>query len=488
MSGGSELDGQLAVFVSGLERPSSAQTLIRANALSAVLDTIGVMVAGAQEKGPQILAEVLGQPAGNARVPGINGRFSAPDAALVGGTAAHVLDFDDVHLTARLGHPSAATWPALDALAHSHEVSGERILDAFAVGIEVGARLGRAIGDGHYQQGWHATGTVGAMRAAAAAARMLALSVDETSSALGLAASMASGFRANFGTMTKSAHAGNAARSGVVAALAAQTGFTASGDAVHGDTGFLGVFGRQGDGDDVQDLWDEETAWELESGLVWKRYPSCAASHSGIDAALAARGELQLKAVALNDVDRIRVGAGLDARNVLTYTAPIDGLQGKFSMNYCVAASLLDGGISLQSFTREAVGRREITALLERLIVVPVEDLATADEVGARSAVVEIESDGQQVARGYHNGAKSTIGRAPTEAHRTKFLDCMAYRGLAHDRARAVLGLVEDLGSASSAMGAIGRIHDLVGDVHDGCDGAPPHRRSEPSTQAGGSK
>lgn len=488
MTDGSGLDGQIAAFVSGFERPPSAQTLIRANALSAILDTIGVMVAGAQERAPRILAEVVGQPGGIARVPGVNGRFSAPDAALVGGTAAHVLDFDDVHLTARLGHPSAATWPALDALAHGFEVSGERILDAFAVGIEVGARLGRAIGDQHYQQGWHATGTVGAMRAAAAAARMLALNVDETSAALGLAASMASGVRANFGTMTKSAHAGNASRSGVIAALAAQAGFTASDDAVHGDTGFLGVFGQPGEGEDANDLWNEKTAWELESGLVWKRYPSCAASHSGIDAALAARDELQRRGVALSDVDRIQVGAGTDARNVLTYSAPIDGLQGKFSMNYCVAASLLDGGISLQSFTREAVARREIAALLQRLIVVPVEDLAAPEDAGARSAVVEIEAGGQHVARGYHDGAKSTTGRAPAEAHRTKFLDCMAYRGLAHDDARAVLGIIEGLGSAPSAREAIRRIHDLVGAVDDGGDGPRLHGGSEPSADAGGSK
>ncbi|MFQ5933470.1 MAG: MmgE/PrpD family protein, partial [Dehalococcoidia bacterium] len=198
----------------------------------AILDTLGVALAGSREEPSRIVLEFVQERGGRATasIVGAGLRTDCLSAALVNGTMAHALDYDDVN-DAMMGHPSAPLVPAVMALAQEVGASGERALEAFLVGFEVECKLGLAVGHSHYVKGWHATSTLGTMGAAASAAKLLGLDKRCTQMALGIAASMAGGMRQNFGTMTKPLHVGHAARSGLLAALLAQKGFTASADA-----------------------------------------------------------------------------------------------------------------------------------------------------------------------------------------------------------------------------------------------------------------
>ena len=225
---------RLAEFVAST--PSrDIEPAAREQARRAILDTLGVMLAGSREDAARITAEMVREQGGSAEstVVGHSFRAAAGEAALVNGTSAHTLDFDDVNMNMR-GHPSVPLLPAVLALGEKLGSSGREVIDAFVLGFEVECRLGKVIGGEHYALGWHATSTLGTLGAGAACARLLRLDADQTQTALGIAASLASGVRQNFGTMTKPLHAGWAARNGVIAVTLSERGLTADTAALEG--------------------------------------------------------------------------------------------------------------------------------------------------------------------------------------------------------------------------------------------------------------
>ena len=213
----------------------------------AILDTVGVTLAGASEPCAQIAARVLtgGASTGPSLIFGTDHRAAPLDAALINGTASHALDFDDCSNTLG-GHPSAPILPALFALAETRDVDGRAFVTAYIAGFETEARISRGINFHHYEKGWHPTATIGVFGAAAACAHLLRLQPDRIAIALGLAASFASGLKANFGTMTKPLHVGHCSRNGLLAALLASEGFTANPGAFEHKQGFLEVFNGAG--------------------------------------------------------------------------------------------------------------------------------------------------------------------------------------------------------------------------------------------------
>ena len=216
----------------------------------ALLDTVGVTLAGAAEDAARILGEVLseGGNGGSCVIFGTNRRASALDAALINGTAAHALDYDNATNT-MFGHASATMMPALLAAAEAFGCSGRDVLTAHVVGFEAGARIGRAVNLHHYEIGWHPTSTLGAFAVAAACARLLRLDAGQTTNALAMATSLASGIKANFGTMTKPLHSGHCARAGLMAALLARKGFTANDQAFEHKQGFFNLYNGAGNYD-----------------------------------------------------------------------------------------------------------------------------------------------------------------------------------------------------------------------------------------------
>ncbi len=358
---------KLASFAAGLE-PVDLPDSVREQARRAFLDTLAVTLAGMPEDCSRLVADYARslESRPEATIVGSNLRTAAPEAALVNGTAAHALDFDDVS-EAMMGHPSAPLVPAVLALGERLKASGEDILLAYVAGFEVQARLGRLLGPGHYTHGWHATSTLGTLGAAAACARLLRLDEPRTVMALGIGVSLASGSRQNFGTMTKPLHAGLAARNGLVAALLAADGFTADASAIEAPLGFAHLYTRDDSFDIERGLQGLEEEWTiLKPGISVKKYPCCFATHCALDAVLDLRRAHAVEAQAVQAIDVV-VPEG--ALSPLIHTRPSTGLEGKFSMQYCVATALVDGVVRLSSFTDEAVQRAQVQALTERVRV-----------------------------------------------------------------------------------------------------------------------
>lgn len=355
-----------SAFVAGL-RPADVPKPVREQVRRAFLDTLGVALAGAREPCARVTASYAGKLSATpeATLFGFGARTAATEAALVNGTAAHALDYDDVS-EAMMGHPSAPLVPAIVALAERTGASGEGATLAYVAGFEVQARVGRMLGPAHYARGWHPTSTLGTLGAAAAASRILGLSERQTSMALGVACSLAAGCRQQFGSMTKPLHAGIAARNGVMAALLAAEGLTADPTAIEAPLGFGRLYGADGVEPDrgLQGLG--ETWLILELGIGVKKYPCCYATHCALDAALELRS---LHGERVASARAIQVVVPTGALAPLIHDRPSTGLEGKFSMPYCVAAALTDGHVRLATFSDEAVARLDVRRLMERVQV-----------------------------------------------------------------------------------------------------------------------
>jgi 2-methylcitrate dehydratase PrpD len=288
----------------------------------------------------------------------------APWAALLNGTAAHALDYDDV-LDPAASHVSAVMVPALLALGEEIDASGADVVDAYIVGVEVQECLAEAVNMAHYTAGWHTTLTLGAPSAAAACARLLRLDAEQSRNAISLATSLAAGFKRQFGTNAKPFHAGLAAKNGILAARMAAAGLTADPDAFEGPRGFLDLMvgpDAAGFGAVLRRL---EGPPAVESPGVWlKRYPCCASTHRAVDGLLAIAGAHQLEAAAIARVDTLVSEAAV--RNLM-YVEPHDEMQARFSMPYCLAAAAHDKDLTLATFRRASIGRADIAAFMPRV-------------------------------------------------------------------------------------------------------------------------
>jgi len=350
---------RIARFVAAATPPSDA----RVRASVAVLDTIGVTLAGVTEPASRIVRTALAPAEPGCVVWGTGQRSTAPDAALANGTAAHALDYDDMCFVS-LAHPSAPLVPALVAAAEIALASGRDALDAYVVGFEIEARLGRVMNPRHYQRGWHNTSTLGTIGAAAAASRLLGLSVDAAAHAIAIAASEASGLKENFGSMVKPLHAGLAARNGVLAAMLAQSGMTASAQALDGPQGFLHAMDAERN-DLVRETADLGERWEiLDTGITVKLYPSCAGTHPTLDALLDLRARERFTA---DDIDRIDIGVDAIVPTILIYERPANALEAKFSMPFCAAAAVVFGQVAIDTFDDDRIRDARVLALMEKV-------------------------------------------------------------------------------------------------------------------------
>jgi 2-methylcitrate dehydratase PrpD len=350
----------------------------------AFIDTIAVAIPGAAEPVSRRVFDTVrhwGEGTSTAILQGA--RLPAPWAALVNGTAAHALDFDDNFDPAK-AHASAVLAPAILALAEQEGASGRACLDAYVAGLQILGRVGQGVNPAHRNRGWHATATVGAVGAAAACARLLKLDAERAAFAVSIATSMAAGFMAQFGTMTKPVHAGLAAKSGILAASLARAGVDAGLAALDGPTGM----NRLMVGPDYEQLRDTLTHIEhgqnlrfetahvgaplliLSSGLKLKRFPNCGSAHRAMDGLAALR---EAHGFAAEDVEAVHVRAPVSHFNNLMYADPHDAPQARFSLEYGLACLALTGNCILADFTDAAAMRPEIRALYKRIHRHPVD-------------------------------------------------------------------------------------------------------------------
>jgi 2-methylcitrate dehydratase PrpD len=417
-----EITREYARFATGLRYEALSAEVVEA-ARRAILDTLAAALAGSIEPATRIVletAKLLGG-ACQASVIGSDERLSVTQAALVNGVAAHALDYDDVNYSLR-GHPSAPVLPAVLALAEHTDASGAEALTAFVAGFEIECKLGRSQGASHYGRGWHATSTHGVIGAAAASAMLLGLSTEQTVMALGVAGSLAAGSRQNFGTMTKPLHPGRAAEAGVMAALLAQRGFTADAQMLEAPLGFVRLFSPAGDEQPQRALENLGQPFDIVSpGVAVKKYPCCYNTHRALDATLALRAEHSLTA---EIVERIEVRLPVSAAQPLIHTRPSTGLEGKFSMQYCLAAAIADGAPRLAAFDDAAVQRPALQSFLRRveMITLPPEDNITA----GHAEVSVFLSDGRVLQRRVDEPRGSGSDPLSWAELVEKFRDCAA--------------------------------------------------------------
>ena len=323
-------------------------------AKAGITDALGCMLAGSREPLADIVSRFIVASGGEPRatVVGRGFKTSASEAALVNGSTAHALDYDDITWPMK-GHPSAVLLPAVLALGEEEEATGRDVLLAHMVGFEVACNIGAAMSADYYDDlGWHPTGPLGALGAAAAAASLLKLDSEQTAMALSLAASLAGGLRQNFGTMTKPFHAGLASRNGVSAARLVQAGLTASAEGIEGRFGSLRAFSGGGGYDDAKALEKlGNNSYLVDDGLDVKKYPCCGSTHPALDALFML---LHMQNVDPAQVERVEVRVDFGPPRSLIHHRPKTTLEGKFSMEYCIAAALLDGKVGLGSFSGRA--------------------------------------------------------------------------------------------------------------------------------------
>ena len=398
---------------------------------SAFVDTVGVTLAGIQDEGPQTLLRVPGVAAadGPSLIHGTNRRTSILDAALVNGTASHALDYDDVAGSLG-GHPSAMLIPAIIPLAEMLGSSGRDMVLAYVVGYETACRIARGVHHHHYEKGWHPTATLGIFGTVAAASRLLNMTPDQTAVALGMAASFATGVKANFGTMTKPLHVGHGVRDGVFAALMSRQGFSANPGALEHRQGFLDVFNGPGTYK-IAAMLDEwyspfECAGAGDPGL--KPYPCCGSTHPSISRMieLAHRHDLTTEAV-----ERILVMPHARRLPHTNNPDPRTPLAAKFSMQYCVARALTDRAIRLSHFEGDAPFEPRVRSVMAKIVARPHTDMP---EDWGTEVVVETTGGVRHASRLDDYPSRGPAGVPMTHAELwAKFQDC-GRRSLPADR------------------------------------------------------
>ncbi|WP_172653062.1 MmgE/PrpD family protein [Rhodococcus opacus] len=399
------------------------------------LDTVGVAIAGASEPVSRLTWEVAseGRGAGRCTVLGAGSRATGTVAAWVNGIAAHALDYDDMHMDAMGGHPSAPLLPAVLAAAESRRASGGELLTAFVAGFEAQCRIGLAISPTHYGRGFHTTATVGTFGAAAGTARLFGLDAAAVEAALGIAALSASGLKSMFGSMGKPLQVGRAAASGFQAAQLAERGVTSASDALFCPRGFAAAQSDHFDQAVVRTPFG--TPWHI-LRVLFKAHASCYGTHASVDALLQMR-----EAIAVEDVEEIEVRVPAEQLTVCAIPRPETGLEGKFSIAFTSALALAHGRADEEQFTDDAVVDPLLVGLANRVRVV------ADDEQPPLGATVTITScDGRRLSLGIDAGRSAWTSDPAEQDDRLRAKFCALVRPiLGEARAERLIDLVAHL-------------------------------------------
>jgi 2-methylcitrate dehydratase PrpD len=423
--------------------PEPVRTLAR----QCVLDYYGVALAGASDPLVRILLDEANE-AGGAAQAGIiadAARLPVLAAALVNGAASHALDYDDVNL-AMPGHPTVAILPGLLALAELRKSSGREVIAAFVAGYETACRIGSALRPGHYERGFHSTGTVGAFGAAAACARLLGLDIEATARALGIAGTQAAGLKSQFGTMCKPFHAGKAAQNGLLAARLAARGFSSRTDLVECVQGFAATHGP--------DFRPEAALAEPPRGFhiyanLFKYHAACYMTHAPIECGRELRDKHGVTPDAIADLT-LSVHRGSD--RICNIPAPVDGLQAKFSLRQTVAMAL--SGIDTASFgaySEKTASDPALVALRERV------KFDFRDDCPEAAAELAVTLRDGRIVRAQFDAGVPSANIAQQGARLAGKFNALAGPVLGAARARELRGAIDILDAAPD-VGAVTRL------------------------------
>lgn len=334
-----------------------------AQAKKSILDYIGTAIQGSTTVQGKMMLDLTREMGGNpqARVIATDIRTATASAALANGTMGHAEDYDDLGGVG--GHPATVLTPTTLAVAEELNLSGRQMLTAWAVGYEVGTRLSANV---HPERDWHPTAIFGTMGAAAAASKAMGLDAWKTRMALGIAGSHAGGLRRNFGTMTKPYHPGNAARSGIMAAKLASRGYTADADIIEGRQGYADNFGGPKCNIPAMTHFLGQLWYLAAEGTRIKPWPCCGGNHQTLTHLFRFLKEHPLKAEQIESIEH--VGPSVPCTGaLLRWDVGSEGLEGKFSLRYNIAAAIIDGKVVLDTFSNARAEKGDLQAFMQRI-------------------------------------------------------------------------------------------------------------------------
>jgi 2-methylcitrate dehydratase PrpD len=451
------LTKEVAEFMVGMTYNDIPSEVIELGKKS-ILDSIGLALCGSVTKQAELgrkYLNSLGFRGGGATVIGTPLRMPLRFAAFLNGMGIHGDDYDDTQLSigsdkqyGLLTHPSATALPAALGYGELHSASGRDVMLAYHVGVEVECKIAEAMSNRHYGDGFHTTGTVGTFGAAAAAAKAQKLNLQQCVYALGIAGSSTGGVRENFGTMTKPYHAGKAAELGVVAAELAGLGWTATEQVLEAQRGFFRA--AAGNYDPAAITHKLGRPWTFQDpGVSIKPYPSGSLAHPGMTELVRLMKEHELKA---QDVERLDVGTNRNVPNTLIYDAPKTGLQGKFSIPFCMATLLLYGKAGLTEFTDEVVNRPEVQSMMKR-VHLGVHPEAEKAGYNRLTTILEITLKNGRKVSGRADWAKGSpqIPMSYDEVAK-KFRDCADFAKWPAEKSQRIVETVRKLETVSNVM------------------------------------
>jgi 2-methylcitrate dehydratase PrpD len=432
---------------------------VKERAVLHIIDGLAVMLAGSRTACAHKLSDYAAMESceDSSTLLGFGMRSSSSFAALVNGTSGHADDYDDTQLASSpdrtyglLTHPTVPVLASCLAVGEEASCSGSEFLRAFINGFEVECKMAEAINPLHYKRGFHTTGTIGAFGSYAAAGTLMGLSESELRYGLGVTASLASGIRVNFGTMTKPLHAGRAASNGVMAASLGKLGFTADMNPLDGRWGFFQVLGEGYDEEKIiGKLGDPYSI--LVPGATVKMYPCGSLGQPSMDAMLEIVKEHDLKP---DDVREIRLKAGPNILEPLRYSMPENSLQAKFSLQFGLSSILLKRRAGLREYTDEFVSSPVVRETMKLVKTIHDPAIASMGTDKMRS-VVEVELKYGPIISRFAEDARGTPEKPLTEGDiYEKFIDCASFtleRALADEIFRSVKR-IEDYSNINDFM------------------------------------
>jgi len=354
---------RLARFIADTEFDDLPPEVVRL-AKNSFLDTLGIALGGMTETAPKILTQFVREQGGNAVATVLtqNLKTSAPNAALVNGTAGDIVGWSDISVI-QMTHPSVSICAALWALGEQLAVSGKEAILAHVLGVEIADKLGAGIRPQFQLKGWHPLAVLNTFGAAAASGKLLDLDAAGVGNALGIAGAEASGMRVAMGTMSKAYGAGRSARDGLVAAQLAKLGYTGPRNVIEGRDGFLQTFGDGADGSGI--LENLGNPYEFVSpGITLKKFPACTRSHNGIHGILTLKKQHGFTADDVQSVECLVTPAVVD---YLKFPQPKSKFEAKYSMEFCVATAIRDGKVITSSFSDERIRDPELLRLMSKI-------------------------------------------------------------------------------------------------------------------------
>src|SRR5580704_13280631 len=420
-----------------------------------ILDALGLALAGSRAESGSISRKYVEQAGvcnGKATVIGSAQRTSPRFAALVNGISVHADDFDDTQLAAAtdrvyglLMHPTVPVLPAIFALAEEHSVTGKEWMAAYHVGVEVACKIAEAISPRHYQDGFHTTGTCGPFGSAAACAKLFKFDLSKTLKAFGLAASQSGGLRENFGTMTKPFQAGHAAESGLVSAQLVALGWSAAEQILEADRGFFHASGGSYDPSAIMDRLGKP--WTFASpGVSLKPYPSGSLTHPAMTELARLIETHKIQAA---QVEKVDVGANHNMTTTLLHHQPKTGLEGKFSMEFCLAVLLLERKAGLGQFSDKVVQRSDVQEMIRRInfYVDPEAENAGFDKM---TSILKVRlRDGRMITGRAAFGKGSPANPMSFDEAATKFRGCAEFAEWPKAKTEQIIALTKSLEAAA---------------------------------------